>query len=155
MTHLSFVKKCILRFTIFGCLCIITSHAVAQTQLDTKRVIFPQEIHILFDLKKDTSINRFTPTMADIDAVDTLLHQYMLQANPQRKRPVIYADYYRQYAGFLINGKKCIFVNASCEPKDYFLKNTYYPKGGGHCYFRAIVDLDFQQISEIHFNAPR
>ncbi len=155
MTISYFLNKGLLKLTIFLGFYIITTHVFGQKQLDAKRVVFLKEIPVLFDLKKDTSIKRFTPTTQDIDSIDILLTQYFLQINSMDSKHLFITDYYRQYVGLCISGKKRIFINASCNQPDYFLKNTYYPKGGGHCYFRTLVDLDDKKVSEFYFNAPK
>ncbi len=42
-----------------------------------------------------------------------------------------------------------------CQRPEYFLKNTFYPKGGGTCYFQAFVDPNKQQVDKFYFNAPK
>lgn len=148
-------NKGLVRSTVFICLSILTTDVFGQMQIDTKRVIFLKETPILFDLKKDTSISRFTPTMEDINTSDTLLRQYFIQLHFKDSRYTLVDDFYKQYAGLRIKGRNCIFINASCRPKDYFLQNTYHPKGGGQCYFQTIIDLDNKKNIEFYFNAPR
>lgn len=76
MTVSYFLKKSLLRLTVSFVFILLQLKCSEQTQLDTKRVVFFKEIPILFDLRKDTSISRFTPTKIDIDHVDTLLSKY-------------------------------------------------------------------------------
>lgn len=149
------IKNSLLRLTVFICLSILTTHVLGQTRIDTKRVIFLKETPILFDLKNDTSVSRFTPTLEDINIIDTLLSQQFARVDFKDNRYTLIIDYYKQYVGLWIKGRKYIFINTSCRLQDYFLRNTYYPKGGGQCYFRTLVDLNEKKITEFHFNAPR
>lgn len=145
------VARCI---TFIGLYCIALNVS-GQVQPGTKRMIFPKETRILCDLITDTAAQRFTPTVEDIDRIDSLLGQYFIQKVTGNSPQITVQDYYRQFAGFWVNGKRCVFVNASCRYPDYFLQNTYYPKGGGQCYFRAIVDLDNRKMVVFYFNAPQ
>lgn len=147
--------KIVARCIAFTGLYSITPNVSAQVQPDTKRVIFLKETQILCDLIEDTAAQRFTPTVGDMDSVDSLLGQYFKQKGTGNIPQITIHNYYRQFAGFWINGKRCVFVNASCRYPDYFLQNTYYPRGGGQCYFRAMVDLDNRKMIGFYFNAPR
>ncbi len=147
----SVVNKGFVRLIVFICLFHSITFTYGQQQVDSKRVIFFKETQVLLDLKNDATINRFTPSLADIDNADSLLNQYFKTNNA-----TIFIDsIYRQYVGLRINYKKCIYINASCRQPDHFLQNTYYPKGGGRCYFRTIVDVDAKWVVEIGFNAPK
>lgn len=145
----------ITRLIFFASFLIATINVSGQLLQDTRRVIFLKETPVLFNLTKDTALQRFTPTSDDIDSVDSFLNQYFLTISNQGDKHPNVDNYYRQYVGFWIKGKKCIYINASCRQPDYFLKNTYYPKGGGECYFRTLVDLNDKKISDFYFNAPK
>lgn len=132
-----------------------TYPASGQVLQDPKRMIFLKETPVFFDMVSDSSLHRFTPALAEIDSADIYLaHYFPVMSTPedQEKKP---DNYYRQYAGFFINGKRCIFINASCTLTDYFSKNTWYPRGGGSCYFRALIDLNNKKVLSLIFNAPK
>src|SRR5207248_544789 len=102
-------------------------------------------------ITQDTSYKRFTPTITDIDSADIFLKQYFLTIITKGNKHPQFENYYRQYVGLWLDGKRCIFINASCRKENYFLQNTYYPKGGGHsnechCFANAGTLCDmFQQ----------
>jgi hypothetical protein len=141
---------------IIGLILLAATHPVSgQVSQGPKRMIFLKETPVLFDMLPDSSFQRFTPALAEIDSADIYLtHYFPEMGNPekQERKP---DNYYRQYAGFFINGKRCIFINASCWLTDYFAKNTWYPRGGGSCYFRALIDLDNKKVLSLLFNAPK
>lgn len=132
-----------------------TLQVSGQVLQDAKRVIFPEDIPILFDLIEDSTLKRFTPGLPDIDSADAILKQHFLTFNAEGEKSIDPVNYYRQYAGFWIDGKKFIFLNASCRQTDYFMKNTYYPRGGGQCYFRTLINLYDKKINSFYFNAPK
>lgn len=128
----------------------------AQTLQDKYRVIFLKETPVLFEqLLPDSNLQRFTPSPAEIDSADRYLMTPLTHDTPADRSPSALNLYYRQYAGFLRDGTKYIFVNAACRKPDYFTKNTFYPKGGGNCYFRALVNLELGSVEQLLINAPR
>src|SRR5687767_13443340 len=112
---------------------LVATATRAQVMQDSKRIIFPETRPLFFDMLPDTALPRFTPKPDEIDSAD----QVLSRNSPNLKT----GTYYRQYAGFISHGKQLIFINASCRKSDYFSENTFYPRGGGQCYFRALVDL--------------
>jgi hypothetical protein len=125
----------------------------AQVLQDEKRVIFLKETHVLLDFTTDSSIQRYTPTAEDIDSVDLLLENYLVTAKLKNNKTPQLDDYYRQYVGLYMKGQKLVYVNAFCRKPEYFLQDTYYPKGGGTCYFRALTSR--RESIMFSFNAPK
>jgi hypothetical protein len=68
---------------------------------------------------------------------------------------MLYESYYRQYFGFLANGKKYIYVTAFCFKPDCFLTTSCSYKGGGNCFFQVLVDINNKKAGVFHFNAPK
>jgi hypothetical protein len=145
------MRPLVFLITIFLTLAVNVSGQITQGE---KRVIFPQEKKVLIDITQDTLYKRFTPTLADIDSADVFLKQYLLTINKDKKH-YQFDDYYRQYVGLFLKGRKCIFVNASCQKTEYFFENTYYPKGGGQCFFQTLVDSYNKKVLDFFFNAPK
>ncbi|MBN8878042.1 MAG: hypothetical protein J0I32_10885 [Sphingobacteriales bacterium] len=138
----------------FSCL-LTTIQGLAQDSQDSKRMIFPQETPVSFDLLPDSNWQRFTPSLAEIDSADRYLMTWLSRETPADRNPPALNLYYRQYVGILRNGKRYVYINAACRKPDYFTKNTLYPRGGGNCYFRALIDLKTNEVITLLFNAPR
>ena len=134
---------------------IITITVSGQILQDEKRVIFLKETSILFDLTKDNPQQRFTPTATEIDSADSVLDNYFLTINSVNSKNHHVDKYFRQYVGLWLKGQKIIFISASCHKPDYFSENTFYPKGGGQCYFRTLIDINTKQVYQFYFNAPK
>lgn len=126
-----------------------------QSWLDSKRIVFPKESLVLLDLIPDSSFQRFTPNREEVDSVDRYLSLYLAEMDDQPGRKVNIAGYNRQYVGVVMKGRKCVFINAACRLTDSFSKNTAYPKGGGTCFFRTLIDLDQKEVLSCLFNAPK
>lgn len=127
----------------------------AQLHSDGKRFIFDKETSVLFDPFSDSSLPRFTPSLAEIDSADKYLVTQLTRDTPADRNPPALNLYYRQYVGFFRDGRKYIFINAACNKSEYFTENTWYPRGGGNCYFRAWIDLEQQKVEKLLFNAPK
>lgn len=132
-----------------------TLPAVGQTGAAPQKKIFPKEVKIFCDLLTDSSATRFTPLNAEADSADSCLFRYFETLSTPEKTAPDPEQYHRQYAGFFINGKKSVFVNGSCKLPDHFTENIYLPRGGGVCYFQALIDLADKKIIRFMFNAPR
>ncbi len=141
---------------IIGLILLAATYPVSgQVSQGPKRMIFLKETPVFFDRASDSSLQRFTPALAEIDSADVYLaHYFPTMGNPENQERTP-DNYYRQYVGVVIDWKKCIFINASCELTDYFSKNTWSPRGGGSCYFRALIDLNNKKVLSLFFNAPK
>jgi len=140
---------------IFIVVSTFTINVLGQQSQGDNRVIFFKETSILLDLPKESSYTRFTPSITDINSADLFLKEYFFSTLNLDTSVVQLDNYFRQYIGLLLTGERIIFINASCRKPDYFLQNTYYPKGGGKCYFRTLVDIDNKKILNFNFNAPK
>ena len=143
------------RILFLFCLFIYTPNLSGQTTYGEKRVAFPQEKQVIINIGDINSYQRFTPTVTDIDSTDSFLQNYFLTIYTKQNNHPNLENYYRQYVGVIANGKKCVYINASYKKDDYFLENTFYPKGGGQGYFRALIDIYTKTVITFHFNAPR
>lgn len=140
--------KCI-ALLLTAIICNIANTVSGQFLIDSNRVIFPKERSILFDMVASTTPERFTPTLDDIDNAEIILNQKFHAVTLSTEK------YFSQYVGFLFDDIRYIFINASCKRPDDFLTNTFYPKGGGVCYFRALIDIDSKKVFKIYVNAPK
>jgi len=129
--------------------------ALAQELQGEKRVIFLKQTPVSCDLISDSLVQRFTPSLPEIDSADLAVNNHLQDITMANGINLRGGDYFRQYAGIWWQGQKLIFINASCRKPDYFMENTYHPKGGGECYFRALVDINTKKISRFSFNAPK
>lgn len=137
-------------------LCLLWSffagQVTAQSLQDPFRVVFREETPVLFDLLPDSNWQRFTLSLAEIDSADRFLMTRLTRDTPADRNPPALNLYYRQYVGILRNGKRYVYINAACRKPDYFTKNTFYPRGGGNCYFRAWVDLEAGTVETLRVN---
>jgi hypothetical protein len=134
---------------------IIAITASGQILQDVKRVIFLKGTSILFDLTKDNPQQRFTPTASEIDSADLVLDNYFLTIDSVNSKNHQVDNYFRQYVGLWLKGQKIIFINCSCHKPDHFSENSFYPKGGGQCYFRTLININTKQVCQFYFNAPK
>jgi len=149
-----FYNRSIIKYIFFIGLFSISNNISGQFLQSEKRVIFFKETSVFLEFLKDTTIQRFTPNSQDIDSTDIYIEQYFHLITTKVALNRDLDKYYRQYVGFWIKGNKCIYINASCIQPNYFFKNTYYPKGDGKCYFRALADLN-NKIIDFNFNSPK
>ena len=144
------MKHCITIMTLL----IVAQNLSAQINVHKKRVIFPKDVKIYF-ATPDTPYYRFTPTYENIDSADLFLNKFLINSTAKDEAQFSVDNYYRQYAGMWINGRNCVYINAFCKKPKYFLQNTYYPKGGGKCYFSAFYDLNKKEVFNFRFNASK
>jgi hypothetical protein len=98
---------------------------------------------------------RFRPSIREVLKADSLLLIYLRNSKDFEGKNDTYHSYFRQYVGLISPGLKGIYVNAFCRKPDYFEKETFYPRGGGKCYFRALINLQTSRIEDFSFNAPK
>jgi hypothetical protein len=98
----------------------------------------------------------------EIKLADSLVAKYMLDNHEKyawTKRVDNYAEYYRQYAGY-IAGSKMVFINAFRHKPgtvtDEFLHETLVSaRGGGSSFFTIKVNIQSMVCSELRVNAPK
>jgi hypothetical protein len=95
----------------------------------------------------------WTPTQAEIMALEEKLGPYLAQTAPQSYpgplKPL--PDYKRQYIGFVAEGKQAIFVNFFCQTHDIdWHEQLISVEDGGSCYFE--VDYDPQTGAFSHLS---
>lgn len=119
-----------------------------------KRVVFRKESSVYITVPNEVISERFTTTLKDIDSADEIVKKHLLAINKKGEGFKL-DNYYKQYVGLIVNGKKWVYMNASTKKEDYFLVNTLYPKGGGKDYFTSFIDIDSRKIISFYFNAPK
>jgi len=127
-------------------------NAAGQITYGEKRVVFTEEKRINLTTQRDTSYERFTPTLADIDSADAFFQKHLISRNKNTALKI--QDYYRQYVGLKTKDKKCVFINAACKKPDDFLENTFLVFGGGDCYLQGDVDINNKKVFNFYSNAP-
>ncbi len=143
------------KILILFCLFIYTLNLSGQTTYGEKRVAFPQERQVIINIGDINPYQRFTPTIKDIDSADSFLQNYFLTIYTKENSHPSLEKYFRQYVGIIQNGQKFVYINASYNKGDYFLENTFYPKGGGQGYFRTFIDIHNKKVIRFDFNAPK
>ena len=147
------LKRITLLLTAIICNLAIT--VSGQLLIDSNRVIFPKEKSVVFDMVTSTTPERFTPTLDDIDNAEIILNENFHAVTPSTDNYIDVEKYFRQYVGLIFSDIRYIFIIASCKRSDNFLTNTFYPKGGGVCYFRGLIDIDSKKVFKIYVNAPK
>lgn len=62
------------------------------------------------------------------------------------------AKYKRQYFGFIVGGKRRVYVNAFCIAPPTWREQVVAVDDGGSCYFQAIFDMDAGAYVDIRVN---
>jgi hypothetical protein len=94
----------------------------------------------------------WTPSEADILALEEKLGPYLEQAAPQDYpgplKPL--SDYKRQYVGFVAEGKTLIFVNFFCETHGVdWQRVLIFVTDGGSCYFELNYEPQSGTFSDL------
>jgi hypothetical protein len=97
------------------------------------------------------------PTVADIDDLNSSLPQIsaLSSKEPDASRHIDHPDqYFRQYLGVAVNGRKAIFVNAMCSvrPGEEWRKHLMLTSDEGTCSWHASYDPSAQKFSELMIN---
>ena len=101
-------------------------------------------------LEKGTeNYDQFLPNVKNIEIVNSLLK------NELQKEKLNYSNYYFQYVGVKKLDKNFIYVNASCRKTEYFDSQILTVKGGGKCYFNALINVEENSTEFLKFNAPK
>jgi hypothetical protein len=117
---------------------------------EDKRIIFPSE-KPLSVFSKTPQIERFTPTLAEIDSIDASLRR-LFNGLAKKDRPYTLEDYYRQYTGYVEHGKRIIYVAGSCVRTPFFEEDMMAVSGNGNCFFEASVSLPSRRLNHFKFN---
>ena len=136
-------------------LCFFTSNVLGQLNYGQKRIIFGKESYVQLNLTEDTSYQRFTPYFTDIDSMDVFISKDFHPDNNFTNKNLVFEDYYRQYFGIWLNGKKCLFIKGFCYEVECLQLSNCGFMGGGACFFKILVDIDNKKILISRFNAPK
>ena len=98
----------------------------------------------------------WTPTLDQVEALESLLPDYLRLHPPRDDRPIERVfDYGRQYYGVTRNGQSVIYVNAFCHPEGFapqWKKDIIVVKDGGSCYFQGYFDPLKKQFVGLRYN---
>ncbi len=84
----------------------------------------------------------WTPTLMDVEAAEAVI---------ATEQGVF--DHMRQYAGFIENGERKIFVNGFCDALGIdWTSERVLVDGGGDCFFTAIYNVDQSGLETFRFN---
>lgn len=97
------------------------------------------------------------PTAQDIQQLESILPrflaaQHLRDGAPLNLRRTQSLNYYKQYAGFLRNGRKMIYLNASSEISTTWLQEATIVCDGGEAFFGVEYDVESGQWSDFQFN---
>ena len=117
---------------------------------DFEGVVFDAEKKAFWwELQK--TISYWTPGTAEIIQAESLIASYLKEHAPAIHLKL--KTYKRQYAGVVIDGKRCVFANFFC--KDHgreWKKDEIIVEDGGDCYFQITVDLTLKRCFNLHVN---
>ena len=136
-------------------ICLFSSAGFSQLKYGQKRIIFGKDVRVNLRGIKDTTYPRFTPYFDDIDSTDTFLNKNFNPDFNFSGKILLFENYYRQYFGVLINGKRCIYIKGFCNESECFMQSYCDYMGGGTCYFRILIEIDTKKILLSYFNAPK
>jgi hypothetical protein len=106
-------------------------------------------------IKVAPGAQRFTPSQSEVQKADSLLVKYLGGSKELNEISDKYPNYFRQYVGVEKPGLKGVYINAFCRKPDFFTSDTFYPKGGGKCYFRTLINLGTSKVEDFSYNAPK
>jgi len=96
------------------------------------------------------------PTTKDIDAMEEALSKSTYLRSKLTSKPDRASDprqYYRQYVGVIVAGRKLIYVNGMCEkPPSYWTKTLVDVCDGGRCFWGALYDPVNGEFSQYEMN---
>ncbi len=86
----------------------------------------------------------WTPTLTDVETVEAAIAAEQGQL-----------DHMRQYAGFVENGERKVFVNGFCDALGIdWTSAPVLVDDGGECFFTAIYNIDQDELETFRFNGP-
>jgi hypothetical protein len=96
------------------------------------------------------------PTTKNIDAMEealsksTYLRGKLTSKPDQASNP---RQYYRQYVGVIVAGRKLIYINGMCgKPPSYWTKTLVDVCDGGRCFWGALYDPGSGEFSQFEMN---
>ena len=123
-------------------------------------------------------VETWEPTSSDIDRLEHLLPPFIKREPTARDLPL--HEYYRQYAGFLLERRKHICVwffhfahlkdtinranqdrnvlarlSARGRPEDFWRREPVIVLGGGAMFFKVEFEVDSASFSRLDFNSSR
>lgn len=108
-------------------------------------VIVPEEAasSLLFGTYPDLEFGDYwTPTLMDVEAAEAAI------AAEQGE-----LDHMRQYAGFIEDGERKVFVNGFCDALGVdWTTERVLVDDGGDCYFTAVYNVDQDELEMFRFN---
>lgn len=143
----------LLKFTILSFI-LSALNARGQDKDSSHVYVFEADKPVIL-IKVAPGSKRFTPSSTDVQKADSLLLDYLHKSKDLKDISGTYHSYFRQYVGLIKPGYKRVYINAFCRKPDHFKENTAYPRGGGKCYFRTIINLGSLQIEDFNYNAPK
>jgi hypothetical protein len=141
--------KLTILFSMLFCLC-----AEGQNLDTTHAFVFPADSKVML-IKVAPGAKRFAPSSNEVRIADSLLLKYLGNSNELKAIGDTFHSYFRQYVGVEKPGLKGIYINAFCRKPDYFTEDTVYPKGGGICYFRTLINISSLKVEDFSYNAPK
>lgn len=115
-------------------------------------VIFPAA-QKAFQSKIGRVVEYWTPKPRDVARAEKLARRHLAQAAPGLYGKL--DGYKRQYAGYLANGYRVIYINFFCSPVEGWTRQEMAAEGGGECFFSMRVDLDNRKCFDLRVNGPQ
>lgn len=108
-------------------------------------VILPERAasSLLFGTYPDLEYDDYwTPTLTDVEAAEAAIAAEQGQL-----------DHMRQYAGFVENGERKVFVNGLCDAFGTdWTSERILVDDGGDCFFTAVFNVDQSELETFRFN---
>lgn len=159
----TFIISAALALAACTCGTSIPLHAARELSADARTVLTGAEAmrltHQCSRRSPGPVTGQWTPSEADLDAFETSLTDILrtqLMRYPSTSAP---QDYYLQYAGFVIDGRRVIYVNgvsrSTADEQRYphsWRTNAIVPCDGGPIVFGAEFDTETHQVGNFAFN---
>lgn len=68
----------------------------------------------------------------------------------EERQPMISG--YRQYAGYIVNGERKIFINSMCTEFDGWRSSGILVMDGGNCFWNAVYNVDTDEVELLIVN---
>ena len=134
------------------------------SQLDEKDIIFDWENSNYLSYSINTSYQKFTPSIEEIESakklsisyIDSLNHTQETINNKDNVSDINFNNYYKQYLGYIDeSGQRILYINACCSSyieKHGLEKDWFFVFGGGSCFFNAQIDIDSKACIKFTIN---
>lgn len=138
---------------VVGCCFASCAHAVSPRGV----VLLGQVARPLFKQcsRQSPSANGYwNPTNGDIEKLELLWPKFMVPQARKMKLPMKMPlqNFYRQYAGFMRNGRRVIYINAFQYPDAKWKQQAVVVCDGGPSFFGVEFDVKSQQFTNLAFN---